>query len=87
MARPIRVEYPGAWYHVTCRGNERKEIFSDDLDRVKFLAILVKSAELYGIEVHAYVLMDNHFYLVLMSRQPNLKRFMQRFNTAYTDSE
>jgi putative transposase len=84
MARPIRIEYPGAWYHVTCRGNERKVIFSDDLDRAKFLEILAKSAELYGIEVHAYVLMDNHFHFLLMSRQPNLKSFMQRFNTAYT---
>jgi len=84
MARPIRIEYPGAWYHVTCRGNERKEIFSDDSDRVKFLEILAKSAQLYGIEVHVYVLMDNHFHLLVMSRQANLKSFMQRFNTAYT---
>lgn len=60
MARSIRIEYSGAWYHVTYRGNERKAIFSDDLDRVKFLEILAKSAELYDIEVHAYVLMDNH---------------------------
>lgn len=50
MARPIRIEYPGAWYHVTCRGNERKVIFSDDLDRAKFLEILAKRAELYAIE-------------------------------------
>ena len=84
MARPLRIEYPGAWYHVTCRGNERKAIFSDDLDRKKFLEILAESAEFYDIEIHAYVLMDNHFHLLLMSRQANLKDFMQRFNTTYT---
>lgn len=60
MARPLRIDYPGAWHHVTCRGNEKKKIYSDDHDRARFLEILAKSGELYGIEVHAYVLMDNH---------------------------
>lgn len=83
MARPIRIEYPGAWYHVTCRGNEKKEIFSDDHDRGRFLEILDKSTKLYRIEVHAYVLMENHFHLLLMTQEANLKSFMQRFNTAY----
>ena len=76
MARPIRIEYPGAWYHVTCRGNEKKEIFNDDHDRDKFLEILSKSATLYRIEVHAYVLMENHFHLLLMTLEPNLNSFM-----------
>jgi putative transposase len=83
MARPIRIEYPGAWYHVTCRGNEKKEIFNDDHDRDKFLEILSKSATLYRIEVHAYVLMENHFHLLLMTLEANLNSFMQRFNTTY----
>ena len=84
MARPIRIEYPGAWYHVTCRGNERRAIFSDDRDRSQFLEILFTTRDIYRIEVHAYVLMENHFHLVVMTPEGNLHGFMQRFNTAYT---
>lgn len=84
MARPLRIEYPGAWYHVTCRGNERKKIFSDDRDRLTFLKILSANAELYNVKIHAYVLMENHFHLLLMTPEANLQSFMQRFNTTYT---
>ncbi len=84
MARPIRIEYQGAWYHITCRGNERRSIFDDDTDRQKFLDILASSIELYNIEVHAYVLMINHFHLVVKTLEANLQKFMQQFNTAYT---
>ena len=84
MVRPLRIEYPGAWYHVTSRGNERKNIFSDDLDKKRFLAILSDTRKLYGTEIHAYVLMDNHFHLIVMTTEANLSTFMQRFNTTYT---
>jgi putative transposase len=84
MVRPLRVDYPGAWHHVTCRGNEKKKIFSDARDRKKFLDLLLKSANLYNIDVHAYVLMNNHFHILLKTLEGNLKNFMQRFNTAYT---
>lgn len=84
MARPLRIEYAGAWYHITCRGNERRAIFTDDKDRSRFLEILSRSIELYGIEVHAYVLMGNHFHLIIKAKEANLQKFMQRFNTAYT---
>ena len=84
MARPIRIEYPDAWYHITCRGNERRSIFHDDKDRQKFLAIHASSIELYKVEVHAYVLMINHFHLVVKTQEANLQKFMQQFNTAYT---
>jgi putative transposase len=84
MVRPLRIEYPGAWYHVTSRGNESKEIFSDDRDKRRFLEILSATRNLYNVEVHAYVLMENHFHLVLMTREANLSSFMQRFNTTYT---
>ena len=83
MARPLRIEYPGAWYHVTCRGNEKREIFSDDHDREKFLEILTANRQFYGVEVHAYVLMANHFHLLMMTPEANLQKFMQRFNTSY----
>ena len=62
MARSLRIECPGVWYHVMCRGNEKREIFSDDNDRGKFLEILAQSVDLYPVEVHAYVLMGNHFH-------------------------
>jgi len=84
MARALRIEYPGAWYHVTCRGNERRNIFRGDSDRVRFLEILTDTSDLYVVEVHAYVLMDNHFHVVVMTHEPNLHKFMQRFNTTYT---
>jgi putative transposase len=84
MARQLRIEYPGAWYHVTSRGNERGEIYKDDKDRIRFLGALEESSERYKVEVHCYVLMSNHFHLLLRIRESNLSRFMQRFNTAYT---
>jgi putative transposase len=84
MARPLRIEYPGAWYHVTCRGNERRNIFKGDSDRLRFLDILATTSHLHAVEVHAYVLMDNHFHAVLMTHEANLRTFMHHFNTTYT---
>ncbi len=84
MARQIRVEYENAWYHITCRGNERRQIFGDDFDRKKLLEYLSDSQKLYEVELHAYVLMSNHFHLIIKTRQANLQKFMQRFNTSYT---
>ena len=83
MARALRIEYPGAWYHFTCRGNERNSIFKDDSDRNEFLNILQESLEKYKVELHGYVLMRNHFHLILHTPFGNLNRFAQRFNTAY----
>ncbi len=84
MSRPLRIEYPGAWYHFTCRGNERGFIFKDDSDRREFLSILKESLGKYKVLLHGYVLMENHFHLNLQTPQGNLNRFAQRFNTAYT---
>ena len=84
MARSLRIEYPEAWYHVTCRGNEKRNIFRDEADRKKFLKILSDNLKLYGIDLHCYVLMRNHFHLLLMTPGANLRKFMQRFNTTYT---
>ncbi|MCX6356878.1 MAG: transposase [Candidatus Aureabacteria bacterium] len=84
MARPLRIEYPGAWYHVTSRGNGRGKIFRDDKDRKRFLEALEESIERFKVEVHCYVLMSNHFHFLLRTLEANLSRFMQRFNTAYT---
>lgn len=65
MARPLRIEYDGALYHVTSRGNERKPIFKDDTDRNIFLDTLHKVTQRYNWLCHAYCLMNNHYHLVI----------------------
>ena len=77
MARALRVERPGGRYHVTARGNERKAIFRTDADRRHFLELLGTLAERFGVLVHAYVLMDNHFHLLLETPEANLSQAMQ----------
>ena len=84
MARPIRIEYEGAVYHVTIRGNERKPLFKTDSDRERLITTLAQSAERYNIRLYLYCLMLNHAHFVLETPRANLSRFMQRFQTAYT---
>ena len=84
MARPLRIEFPHAHYHVTCRGNDRRRIFRDDDDRHAFVERLRKSLEIYEVKLHCYVLMNNHFHLVVETPKANLSEFMRHFNVAYT---
>ena len=84
MARPLRIEYPGAWYHITSRGNNTQSVFHDDADRRAFIRILKESIEAFTVELHGYVLMRNHFHLILQTPLGNLSHFMQRLNTAFT---
>ena len=84
MARPLRVERPNARYHITVRGNERKAIYREERDRAHFLELLAESTERYRVRVHAYVLMDNHFHLLLETPQANLSRPMQWLNVSYS---
>jgi putative transposase len=79
MARLLRIQYPGAWYHVTCRGNERASIYQDDKDRKKFLAALEESVDAFRVELHCYALMSNHFHVLVKTPEANLSRFMHRF--------
>ena len=72
MARKLRVEYPGAVYHVMNRGDRRKPIFKDDADRQRFVATLAEAGAKTGWQVHAYVLMHNHLHLVVATPLPNL---------------
>ena len=75
MARPLRIEQPGAWYHVTNRGAERRVIYADDRDRRRWLALLEEAVSMLGWIVHAYVLMDNHYHLILqLGSDANLLR-------------
>jgi len=84
MARPLRIQYEDALYHVTCRGNERKSIFKDDLDKKVFLDLLSDGLKTYHIILFCYVLMDNHFHLLLETPLANLSEFMRWFNITYT---
>ncbi len=84
MARPLRIFYPHAFYHVTCRGNERRDIYRDDQDRSVFVEKLKISLDIYGVRVHAYVLMRNHFHFIVETPKANLSEFMRHFNIAYT---
>ena len=86
MARPLRLEYPGAVYHVTSRGNARQDIFADDADREKFLSILAATAGRYKWLCHAYCLMDNHYHLLLETPDPNLSLGMRMLNGVYTQA-
>lgn len=65
MSRPLRIEFPGAVYHVTGRGNARQRIYQDDEDRKEFLSILSRVIGRYGWLLHAYCLMDNHYHLLI----------------------
>lgn len=84
MARQWRIEYAGAIYHVLSRGNSGQEIFRSKDDRQLFLDLLAKLVERFDIEVHAYVLMGNHYHLLLKTKHANLSRAMQWFGTSYT---
>jgi putative transposase len=84
MARPLRLEFEGALFHVTSRGNERSPIFRDDRDRAKFLEIMGGIASVSRWIVHAYCLMGNHYHLLLETPRPNLSAGMQRVNGRYT---
>ena len=74
----------GCWYHVTTRGNERHEIYWDDRDREKFIELAGELGEQFGVRVHGFVLMDNHFHLLVETTEGNLSRAMQWLNVSYS---
>lgn len=84
MARPLRLQHPGALYHITARGNERKSIYRTYEDRLAFLSNLEKAIERYRLILHAYVLMDNHYHLLLETAEENLSLAMRHLNGGYT---
>jgi putative transposase len=85
MARAWRIEFEGALYHVVSRGNERRDIFFSDDDRRLFLDTLGEMAQRFEMELFAYVLMNNHYHLLLSTRRANLSRAMQWFGVTYTN--
>jgi REP element-mobilizing transposase RayT len=86
MARPLRIEFPGALYHVTARGNAQQDIFLDDEDRQQFLAVLARVVFRFHLWLHAYCLMDNHFHLVVETPEANLSKAMRQLNGVYTQA-
>lgn len=86
MARPLRIEYPGAVYHITSRGNARQAIFFDDADRRGFLEILARAVDRYNWLCHAYCLMDNHYHLLIETVDPTLSAGMRHLNGVYTQA-
>src|SRR6056300_867337 len=84
MSRAWRIEYEGAYYHLLSRGNQGRDIFRDDKDRLVFLDTVGEMSERFEMDVHAYVLMDNHYHLLVRTRKANLKKAMHWFGTTYT---
>jgi putative transposase len=84
MARPLRIEYEGAVYHVTARGNERGKIFFSKRDYEKFKEYIAAAKERYGFILHAYVLMTNHYHLIIETPEKNLSKIMHYINSSYT---
>lgn len=84
MSRPLRIEFKDAWYHVMNRGTARCAIFLNDTHREIFLNLLGQSAEMFGIEIHSYCLMDNHYHLLIRTPRANLSRAMRHIDGVYT---
>src|SRR5689334_2502515 len=84
MERAPRIDRPGAWYHLTNRGIERRQIFTDKLDQVHFNELLPELVERFNVRLHGYVLMPKHYHLLLETPRPNLSLAMQWLNLSYS---
>lgn len=84
MARPLRIEYPGALYHITSRGNSRRNIYKDNQDRDIFFNVLAQIVNRYRFICYAYCLMDNHYHLLIETQDANLSLGMRQLNGVYT---
>jgi putative transposase len=86
MARPLRIEFSGALYHITSRGDRREAIYETDQDRESFLAILGETCDRYRWQCHAYCLMDNHYHLLVETVDGVLSKGMRQLNGVYTQT-
>jgi len=84
MARPLRIEYPSAWYHVMNRGRRAEKIFHDRHDYQVFGELLEESSEMWNIRVAAYCLMTNHYHILVQTPDANISRSMRHINGVYT---
>jgi REP element-mobilizing transposase RayT len=76
VARPLRIEYPGAFYHITSRGNELKDVFKSQKDREKFLSYFDSATLRYGAVIHVYCMMSNHYHILMETPEGNLSQIM-----------
>jgi REP element-mobilizing transposase RayT len=86
MARPLRIEFSGALYHVTSRGDRREPIYEDDEDRLMFLGVLEEVVSRFNWVCHAYCLMTNHYHLVVETPDGNLSKGMRQLNGMFTQA-
>lgn len=84
MTRPLRFEIEGGVYHITARGNEQNDIFVDENDKRKFVTLLSELPRRYKVKIHAYVLMSNHYHLLLETPKGNISKAMHYLNVSYT---
>ena len=84
MARPLRLEFAGALYHITSRGDRREAIYEDDADRHMFLSLLDQVCEAHNWLCHAYCLMGNHYHIIIETPNANLSKGMRQLNGMYT---
>jgi len=86
MSRPLRIEFSGAFYHITSRGNGGQSIYNDDTDRQIFLDCFSKTIKRYNWLCHAYCLMDNHYHFLIETQSPTLSKGMKHLNGHYTQT-
>ncbi len=84
MARPLRIEFPGAVYHITARGNARQPMVADDTDRHRFVDALAREVAQQNWHCYAWCLMDNHYHLLMETPEGNLAAGMRHLNQVYT---
>jgi len=84
MARPLRIEYPGAWYHVMNRGRKSEKVFHERGDYATFVEILEESSKMWNVRVAAYCLMTNHYHILVQTPDGNIARSMRHINGVYT---
>ncbi len=84
MSRPLRIEYPGAWYHVMNRGRRREDVFHTKEDYGAFLQIVKETAQIWNLKVSAYSLLPNHYHLLVQTPEGNISRCMRHINGVYT---
>ncbi len=84
MARPLRIEFSGAKYHITARGNSQQDIYLSDEDRESFLKLIHTATERYHWYCHVYCLMSNHYHLLIETEQPTLSKGMKYINGSFT---
>ncbi len=84
MSRPLRIEYPDAWYHIMNRGRRSENIFSDDKDYILFTELLKETSEMWNIRIASYCLVPNHYHMLVQTPEANISRSMRHLNGVYT---